>query len=236
MAEQFRFQQIRGEGGRVERHEGLARARTMAVQSARHEFLARARFARDQNRHAGAGQSADRAEHLLHGYRLAQKLRDAAPRGLSVGRQIGLLRGAAHEVDRLVDVKGFGQVFECAALIGRDRCVQIRMRGHDDDRQSGARDLDFLEQSKPLRPGMRISVMRTSGASPRSAVKTLSAWSKHLAVMPLPFSAFSNTQRMDESSSTSQTCSGFTIHAESIGKEITNIVLPGALSNSIKPP
>ncbi len=62
-----------------------------------------------------------------------------------------------------------------------------------------------LSKSRPLRPGMRMSVISTSGASERSAEITLSAWSKDLATMPLPFSAFSRTQRMDASSSTSQT-------------------------------
>src|SRR5882724_5377363 len=58
---------------------------------------------------------------------------------------------------------------------------------------------------------MRMSVINTSGASERSADKTLSAWSKHLAAIPLPFSAFSSTHRMEASSSTNQTCSGFEV-------------------------
>ena len=52
---------------------------------------------------------------------------------------------------------------------------------------------------------MRMSVISTSGASERSAASALSAWSKQRADMPLPFSAFSSTQRMEASSSTNQT-------------------------------
>jgi len=48
-----------------------------------------------------------------------------------------------------------------------------------DHRQAGARCLDFLQRSRPLRPGIRISVMSTSGASLRRALNALSAPSKH---------------------------------------------------------
>ena len=153
VAEQLRLQKIRGERRGIERDEGLAGARTVAMQGARHEFLAGARFAGDQHRHAGAGQPADRAKHLLHGGRLAEKLGDAAPGGLDVDGDRRLLRGAAHEVHRLVDVEGLGQVLERAALIGGDRRIQIGVRGHDDDRQAGPRHLNVLEQVEAAAPG-----------------------------------------------------------------------------------
>ena len=81
---------------------------------------------------------ADGAKHLLHRRGLAQQLRDAAAGGLDIDRDGRLLRGAAHEVHRLVDVEGLGQILEGAALIGRDRRIEVGMRGHDDHRQARA--------------------------------------------------------------------------------------------------
>ena len=153
VAEQFGLQQVRREGGGVERDEGLAGARAVPMQGARHQFLAGAGFAGDQHRHAGARQSADGAKHLLHGRRLAEQFRNAAARGFDIGGHRGLLGGAAHQIHRLVDVEGLGQVFERAALIGGDRRVQIRMRGHHDDRQAGPRHLNFLQQFEPAASG-----------------------------------------------------------------------------------
>jgi hypothetical protein len=43
--------------------------------------------------------------------------------------------GPAHQVDGLVDVEGLGQVFEGAALEGRNGGVEVGIGGHDDDRQ-----------------------------------------------------------------------------------------------------
>src|SRR5579863_1615409 len=76
-----------------------------------------------------------------------------------------------------------------------------------------------FRRSSPLRPGMRMSVMRTSGASERKAINTLSAWSKHFAAMPLPFSAFSSTHRIEASSSTYQTCSGFAFMSRGVHRQ-----------------
>ena len=43
--------------------------------------------------------------------------------GLDVPGTLGLLRGAPHEGDRLVDVEGLGQVLERSPLVsGRPRC------------------------------------------------------------------------------------------------------------------
>src|SRR5262245_54571083 len=64
--------------------------------------------------------------------------------------------------------------------------------------------------SRPLLPGMRISVINTSGTSALNASRAASACSKVFASIPLCLSARSSTQRMDASSSTSQTCRGLT--------------------------
>src|SRR5690606_3994639 len=59
-----------------------------------------------------------------------------------------------------------------------------------------------------LRPGMRMSVISTSGRDSRSAVSAGSACSKAVAFMPAWRNARSSTQRMEASSSTTQTSRG----------------------------
>ena len=59
------------------------------------------------------------------------------------------VRGAAHELHRLVDVEGLGQVLERAALVGGDRAAQVRVRRHHDDRQRGSRVADPAQQLEP---------------------------------------------------------------------------------------
>jgi hypothetical protein len=61
---------------------------------------------------------------------------------------------------------------------------------------------------RPLAPGMRTSVMSTSGSARPSAASALSACSKARGCMPPCRRAFSSTQRIEASSSTSQTSSG----------------------------
>jgi len=56
------------------------------------------------------------------------------------------VRRAPHQRDRLIDVEGLGEILESPTLVSRDRAAEIRMRGHDDDRQSGACVPDLLQQ------------------------------------------------------------------------------------------
>src|SRR5215470_15961645 len=60
-------------------------------------------------------------------------------------------------------------------------------------------------RSIPLSPGMRTSVINTSGADRRSASSTPRTSPKVVVSMPLWLRARSSTQRMEASSSTSQT-------------------------------
>ena len=64
MAEQLAFQQLLGDGGAVDGHEGMAGAEAVGVDSAGDHFLTRAGLARDQYRRVAIGEQADR---LLHG-------------------------------------------------------------------------------------------------------------------------------------------------------------------------
>ncbi len=146
MAEQFGFQQVLGDGRRVERHERLAGARAVLVQGTRHQLLAGTGFAGDEHRDIGLRQAADGAEHVLHRRCLAEDFGSLGCTLLDIGFAQALVERAANQFDRLVDVEGLGQVFEGAALEGGDRRVQIREGGDDDHRDAGVLGLDGLQQ------------------------------------------------------------------------------------------
>ncbi len=107
----------------------------MLVQRACDQLLARARFAGHHDRDIALRQPADGTKHILHRRGLAQHLTIAG--GLRQLRRLALalLHGTLDQLHRLGQVKGLGQVFKCAALESRDGAVQIRVGGHDDDRQ-----------------------------------------------------------------------------------------------------
>ncbi len=236
MAEQFRFQEIRGEGRGVQGDEGLAGARTVPMQRARHEFLARPRFAGDQHRHAGAGQSADCAKHLLHRCRLTEQFRDAAPCGLDIDGNRCLLGGAAHQIDGLVDVEGLGQILEGAALICGNRRVQIGVRRHDDDGKTGPRHLNVLEQIQSAASGhadvghQHIGSVRAQGH--QHIVGLIEALGGHAAALQRLLQHPANGGVVVDQPDLQR----LRVHAESMGSEMTKMVRPGALSNSIRPP
>jgi hypothetical protein len=119
------------------------------VQRARDELLAGARLPGDQHRDGGARETADGAEHLLHGRRPPEELGDATGGFPLLARRAARARGAAHERHRLVDVEGLGQVLERPALVGGDRAPQVRVRRHDDDRQRGSRVVDQAQELEP---------------------------------------------------------------------------------------
>ena len=52
-----------------------------------------------------------------------------------------------NKLDDLVDIEGLGQVFECAALVGGDRMIEIGMGGHDDDRHRRMRIVEPVHKS-----------------------------------------------------------------------------------------
>src|SRR3989338_118484 len=78
---------------------------------------------------------------------------------------------------------------------------------------SGALALIAASRSRPLTPGMRMSVMIASGCVRASSSATPSAESKQRTAMPACSSAFSSTQRMERSSSLTHTVSGLAIGA-----------------------
>jgi hypothetical protein len=52
----------------------------------------------------------------------------------------------AHQRNGFIHIEGLWQVFECAALVGRHRAVQVGVRGHDDHRQLGKLLADTRQQ------------------------------------------------------------------------------------------
>ena len=93
-------------------------------------------------------QAANGTKHLLHRRGFADDFRRRGQRrrhGQAL-LLLGVLVGALDQRHGVIDIKRLGQVFECAALIGRYRAVQIGMSGHDDDRQARVLFADFGEQ------------------------------------------------------------------------------------------
>src|SRR4029077_16014968 len=72
--EQLRLEQVRRDRRGVERDERALDARTVLVQRPGDELLAGARFPGDEDCDARARETADGAEHLLHGGRRAEEL------------------------------------------------------------------------------------------------------------------------------------------------------------------
>ena len=81
-----------------------------------YDFLAAARFAGQQHRHIRLAEASDRAEHVLHRWRLPEDLRNVA--GYLVGARLAhaFVDRTPDQLDRLVDVERLRQVLERAAL------------------------------------------------------------------------------------------------------------------------
>ena len=208
VAEQLGLEQVLRNRRGVDRDERPRRARAVPVQRARDELLAGARFAGDEHRRARLRQAADRAKHLLHRRRLAEDLgrvRDVGGRRRRVPR---LVERAPNQRHRVVDVERLRQVFERAALERGDRAVEVRVRGHDDDRHLRMALLHLVRAARaPIRPacGCRTPAPAARRARAPAAPRTPKRTS--CTAMPSRASAFSSTQRIERSSSTIQTAS-----------------------------
>src|SRR5712671_121383 len=66
MAEQFAFEQVRGDGSAVDRNERALLAPAVIVQGAGHQFLARAGLAEDENDGVAVRSKPDRFLHAPH--------------------------------------------------------------------------------------------------------------------------------------------------------------------------
>ena len=93
-------------------------------------------------------QAANGPKHLLHGRRFADDFRGGGQRRRH-GQALlflGVLIGALDQGHGVINIKRFGQVFECPALVGRHCAVQVGMSRHDDHRQARVLLADFGEQ------------------------------------------------------------------------------------------
>ncbi len=146
VAEEFRLEQVARDRCSVDGDEGATGARTVAVQCACDQLFAAAGLAGDQHRGVRLRQPADGAEHLLHRGCLAEHLRHGCLWLLVLDVATALVERLADQLDRCVDVEGFGQILECAALKSRHRALKVREGGHDDDRHLWLFGADALEQ------------------------------------------------------------------------------------------
>ena len=146
MAEQLRLQQILGNGGGVDGHERAVCDRRVLVQGTRHQFLARTGFAGDQHGDGTLAEATDRPEHILHRGRLAQHFGHGRLAFLCDLLALTFFHRATNQLHRLGQIERLGQVLERAALEGRHRTVQVRIGGHDDDRQFRLLRMHLLQQ------------------------------------------------------------------------------------------
>jgi len=115
VTKQLGLEQILGDGRGVDCNEWLFCTRAMAVQRVRYQLLAGAGFAGDEHGSLRMCQSANRAKYFLHGRCLAQNIRGD---GVFLGRQIfalALFQCAAHQINRVVDIEGLGQILKGSA-------------------------------------------------------------------------------------------------------------------------
>ena len=94
------------------------------------------------------------AEHLLHCRCLADDLggRDLRSRRFSTAHFLCVGDRALDHGNRIIDIEGLRQIFECTASVARHCSVEIGVRGHDDDRHSRAFALHALEQLQAIHP------------------------------------------------------------------------------------
>jgi hypothetical protein len=178
--------------------------RAVFVQRARHQFLAGAAFAGDEHGDVALAQPADGAEHVLHGRRLAQHLGRLHGRASATSSR--RLSSTARRISStaVFTSKGLGRYskappWKAETALSRSEKAVMMITG-----SPGWRCLTWASRSMPLPPGMRMSLTSTWGASSSSACRTSRGLEKVRTANCSRVSAFSSTNRMDWSSSTTQ--------------------------------
>ncbi len=138
VAEEFGFNQVFGNCSHVQGNEGMVRPGAVVVQRLGHQFLTRAAFAVDEDRDVGVRKPANSPEDFLHGRRFTDDF-GVALGHFGLGFTTGTLlmavgHGALDQCDRVIHIERLGKVFEGTGLVAGYGALQIRVRGHDDDR------------------------------------------------------------------------------------------------------
>jgi hypothetical protein len=103
-----------------------------------------------------------------------EEFRHALGAAVSGAAVRGAVGGAPHQGDGLVDVEGLGDRFEMRHPRRRTPRCRDRVRGHDDHRRAGRASRMSAQQLEPRgAPGMRMSVIRTSGTAPQACERGL---------------------------------------------------------------
>ena len=133
MPEQLAFQQIFWDSCGVYRHKWTIGPCRVFMQCLGNQLFARAGFTRNHDRHIALAQTANRAKHILHGWRLTQHFRRCSHALFGNFFTQAFFDSAAYQFHRLGQVKRLGQVFKSTPLKGRHGTVEIRKSRHDDD-------------------------------------------------------------------------------------------------------
>ena len=153
VAEERRLEQIRRQVAGVDGDERALRARRVGVNRARDQLLAGAALALDENRRSARRRLDDQVEHLPHPRAPADDVGELVVPLLDVLAQVAVLVHQPPPLHRVADddqhfvvLERLGDVVERAALHRRDRALDRRVGGDDDDRQVLVDPLQLVER------------------------------------------------------------------------------------------
>ncbi len=159
VAEQRRLEEIRRKISGVDRDERSIRSRRVRVDRARDEFLAGPALALDENRRAARCRLDDQIEDLPHLRALADDVRELVVPLLDVLPQVAVLvheppplHRVAHDDEHFVVLERLGDVVEGAGLHRRDRALDRRVGGDDDDVEVFVDPLQLVERGDAVEP------------------------------------------------------------------------------------
>ncbi len=141
VTKQLGFEQGLGQGGAIDRHEGLGRSRRALVDGACDQLLAGTRLAHYQHGRGRGGDACDQLVDIEHALALAFDVGDlalAATRGrrrVRFGGKAPALEGARHGQAELFDVEGLGHVVVGPVADGFHGAGDIAEGGDENDRR-----------------------------------------------------------------------------------------------------
>jgi hypothetical protein len=153
VSEQLGLQELLGQRGAIDRHEGPGRPGAVGVNGAGDELLSRAGLAQDQDVRLRARRLPDELEDLGHGGATTddvlqtQHLLELLAQVPVLEVQLTVTQGAFHRHRELVHRKVLRQVVERPFLDGGDRRFDRRERRDHDDGQTG---IDVVRPTQQL--------------------------------------------------------------------------------------